>query len=208
MDPFKLVYAPTTVNPFAATEICSTIWPTSWNYSIVCLDETSPTNISYADIPPYPDAKFTDESMLSVVVYCILFCFSAGGNVLVFVTMFRNRHRKLRVNRLILHLSVADMIVTFVMMPMEIAWQVTVYWIAGDVMCRLGMFFRTFGFYLSSFILVVISLDRYFAIAQPLNLAVANTRSTVMLVVAWACAFISSLPQVSTLAFKKFKIRI
>lgn len=50
--------------------------------------------------------------------------------------------------------------VTFLLMPLEIGWAYTVMWTAGDLMCRVMMFFRTFGLYLSSFILVCISLDR------------------------------------------------
>lgn len=50
--------------------------------------------------------------------------------------------------------------VTFIIMPLEIGWAFTVQWIAGDFMCRFMMFFRTFGLYLSSFVLVCISVDR------------------------------------------------
>lgn len=50
--------------------------------------------------------------------------------------------------------------VTFLLMPLEIGWAFTVQWTAGDAMCRIMMFFRTFGLYLSSFILVCISVDR------------------------------------------------
>jgi gonadotropin-releasing hormone receptor len=50
--------------------------------------------------------------------------------------------------------------VTFLMMPLEIAWNTTVSWRAGDAVCRIMSFFRTFGLYLSSFVIVSISLDR------------------------------------------------
>jgi gonadotropin-releasing hormone receptor len=46
------------------------------------------------------------------------------------------------------------------MMPLEIAWNTTVSWRAGDAVCRIMSFFRTFGLYLSSFVIVSISLDR------------------------------------------------
>jgi hypothetical protein len=52
--------------------------------------------------------------------------------------------------------------VTFLLMPLEIAWAITVSWEGGDAMCRIMAFFRTFGLFLSSFVLVCISLDRYF----------------------------------------------
>lgn len=47
------------------------------------------------------------------------------------------------------------------MMPLEIAWAATVQWLAGDVMCRVMMFTRTFGLYLSSYVLICIAIDRY-----------------------------------------------
>lgn len=66
-------------------------------------------------------------------------------------------------------------------MPLEIGWAFTVEWTAGDAMCRIMMFFRTFGLYLSSFILVCISLDRFVGYSDyfiKLNIAVIriNTR--------------------------------
>ena len=45
-------------------------------------------------------------------------------------------------------------------MPMEIGWAFTVRWLAGDLLCRVLMFLRVFGLYLSNFILVCISIDR------------------------------------------------
>ena len=50
--------------------------------------------------------------------------------------------------------------VTFLLMPVEIGWAATVQWIAGDMACRIFAFFRTFGLFLSSFVLVCISIDR------------------------------------------------
>lgn len=46
------------------------------------------------------------------------------------------------------------------MMPLEIGWSITVSWEAGDAMCRIMAFFRIFGLYLSSFVIVCISIDR------------------------------------------------
>jgi gonadotropin-releasing hormone receptor len=46
------------------------------------------------------------------------------------------------------------------MMPLEIGWNITVTWQASDSACRIMAFFRTFGLYLSSFVIVSISLDR------------------------------------------------
>ena len=143
------------------------------------------------------EIRFNDDSLFSVVAYSILFLIAALGNTTVFVTLFRNRHRKSRVNLFIMHLAVADLLVTFIMMPTEIGWHVTVAWKAGGFGCRFFMFFRTFGFYLSSFILIAISLDRLIAIKHPMSLSDAGRRGRIMLLLAWLLSAVASIPQVS-----------
>ena len=155
------------------------------------------------------EMTFNDDSLVSVIAYSVLFVIAAFGNLTVFITLFRNRHRKSRVNLFIMHLNIADLNVTFVMLPLEIGWHVTVYWRAGDVPCRMLMFCRAFGFYLSSFILVTISLDRYFAILHPLSLNDADKRGKLMLALAWLFSFVASIPQVSHIYYHdKFYIRL
>lgn len=150
------------------------------------------------DMPPLPkELYFNDDSAVSVIAYSCLFLVAACGNLTVFITLFRNRNVKSRVNMFIMHLAIADLLVTFMMMPLEIAWHATVVWLAGDAACRLMMFFRAFGFYLSSCILVTISLDRYFAIMHPLSINDATRRGKIMLACSWILSFISSIPQVS-----------
>ena len=144
-----------------------------------------------------PEMTFGDRHTITIILYSVFFVVAASGNLTVFITLFRNRGEKLRVNMFIMHLSIADLIVTFIMMPMEIGWNSTVDWRAGDFGCRVLSFFRVFGLYLSSFVLVVISLDRYFAILHPLSLNDADKRGQIMLSFAWIFSIICSLPQVN-----------
>ncbi|XP_032514281.2 adipokinetic hormone/corazonin-related peptide receptor variant I-like [Danaus plexippus] len=130
-----------------------------------------------------------------VGIYSALFVVGAAGNVCVFVSLVRSRRRKSRVNLLMTHLAVADLIVTFIVIPFEIGWRTTNAWLAGNLACKFFLVLRAFGLYLSSNVLVCISLDRYFAVLHPLRLAVARNRSKTMLWVAWLGAFICSFPQ-------------
>ncbi|KAK3602178.1 hypothetical protein CHS0354_001610, partial [Potamilus streckersoni] len=159
------------------------------SYDPIC----SPTNVSTPELPP--EMQFGSQNVISVAAYSCFLVIAACGNLTVFITLFRNRKIKSRVNVFILHLSVADLIVTFVMMPLEIGWHTTVSWRAGDLGCRVLMFFRTFGLYLSSFVLVTISLDRYFAILHPLSLNDADRRGKIMLAFAWIFSAVASIPQ-------------
>ena len=47
------------------------------------------------------------------------------------------------------------------MMPLEIIWAATVSWWAGDFLCRVCSFFRIFGLFLSSNVVMCISIDRW-----------------------------------------------
>ncbi|CAN7947247.1 unnamed protein product, partial [Ixodes hexagonus] len=143
------------------------------------------------------ELSFNTQSVVQVVIYCILFIIAAGGNVPVFVTLLRNRHRKSRIKLMIMHLAIADLIVTFVMIPLEVAWRITVQWTAGNVMCKLMQMLRAFGPYLSSMVLVCISVDRYFAVLHPLKVHDAQRRGKVMLAAAWYISLVCSVPQVN-----------
>ncbi|XP_049876641.1 adipokinetic hormone/corazonin-related peptide receptor variant I [Pectinophora gossypiella] len=142
------------------------------------------------------DMRFNHGHMVSITVYSVLMVISATGNITVLSQLVKRRRAKRasRLDVLLMHLAVADLMVTFLMMPLEIAWAGTVQWLAGDLMCRLMMFTRTFGLYLSSFVLICIAIDRYYAILKPLNVT-WEARVRRALTVAWVCAGLASLPQ-------------
>ncbi|CAG2221400.1 adipokinetic hormone/corazonin-related peptide receptor variant I-like [Mytilus edulis] len=158
--------------------------------------KTQIVNHFNGSIPPLPrEMTFNDDSVLSVIAYSCLFVIAATGNLTVLITLLRSRTIKSRVNTYIMHLSIADLIVAFVMLPLETVWNITVSWEAGDAACRILMFFRALGFYLSSFVLVTISLDRYFSIVHPMSIHDAERRGKLMISLAWALSVIASLPQ-------------
>lgn len=67
------------------------------------------------------DLKFNENSLTVVIVYCVLFVIAAVGNLTVFITLFKSRHRKSRISLMITHLAVADLMVTFIMIPLEVS---------------------------------------------------------------------------------------
>uniref|UniRef100_A0A182SXF2 G-protein coupled receptors family 1 profile domain-containing protein n=1 Tax=Anopheles maculatus TaxID=74869 RepID=A0A182SXF2_9DIPT len=116
----------------------------------------------------------------------------------VVITLFRSRrHRRSRVSLMICHLAVADLMVAFIMIPLEVGWRITVQWHAGNVACKVFLFMRAFCLYLSSNVLVCVSLDRCFAVIYPLRVSDARKRGKIMLGGAWFIAFVNAMPQVS-----------
>jgi len=82
------------------------------------MSNESTWNKSMPTIPA--DMMFSDEHLLSVVVYSILFVIAAGGNLTVFVTLFRCRKRRTRISLFIMHLCIADLLITFIIIPLEV----------------------------------------------------------------------------------------
>ncbi|XP_066599951.1 adipokinetic hormone/corazonin-related peptide receptor variant I-like isoform X2 [Prorops nasuta] len=155
----------------------------------------APVNDSYEELPI--DMRFNQGHVVTIVTYSILMVISAIGNTTVLVLILRMKRKPGKTYPLIMmlmHLSIADLFATFLMMPLEIGWAITVSWTAGDAMCRIMAFFRIFGLYLSSFILVCISVDRYYAIKRPLQL-IAERRRKIMVAMAWIGAALCSAPQ-------------
>lgn len=110
------------------------------NFSPSAVDITCPTFNSSFDNSSDAALMYPNElrhiNMTQLISYAILFPLAAIGNLLVFVALFRNRHRKSRVNLMLLHLSLADMIVTFIFLPTEIIWHINIEWVFGNIGCK------------------------------------------------------------------------
>ncbi|KAM4602445.1 putative gonadotropin-releasing hormone II receptor [Polymixia lowei] len=107
-----------------------------------------------------------------------------------------NIHKgKSHVRVLIINLMAADLLVTFIVMPTDAVWNITVQWQAGDTACRLLMFLKLQAMYSCAFVTVVISLDRQSAILNPLAINEARRRNRGMLAVAWSMSALLSVPQ-------------
>ena len=139
---------------------------------------------------------FNEMSMIKTVVLSVMFVVSLVGNTATLLQMYRKRRRRSTINTLILHLATADLIVTFFCNVTDAVWASTVQWYAGNAMCKLVKFVQVFGLYLSTYIIVIISIDRCLAILDPMSRNKAPRRVRAMIAVAWILSFLFSLPQV------------
>ncbi|XP_045450305.1 gonadotropin-releasing hormone receptor-like [Melitaea cinxia] len=96
---------------------------------------------------------------------------------------------------LIYQLSIADLLVTIFCIAGEAGWSFTVQWYAGTVACKLFKFMQMFALYLSTFILVLIGVDRWLAVKYPMKSMATSTRSVRLVIIAWVLSFILSIPQ-------------
>lgn len=139
---------------------------------------------------------FTTAARVRVIITFLLCGASAFCNLAVLWAAHSDGKRKSHVKVLIVNLTVADLLVTFIVMPVDAVWNITVQWLAGDFACRLLMFLKLQAMYSCAFVTVVISLDRQSAILNPLAINEARKRNRVMLTVAWGMSVLLSVPQV------------
>lgn len=179
-----------------------------WTTSEIILETMPyiPSDYKTTALPPVATSLVPDSFIASasntVLAYVLLFCIGAPGNLFVFVSvgrdLWRRQGNRTRIKVLIWHLATADLFVTFVVIPIEIIWRITIQWYGGNALCKLAQFFRAFGLYLSSMVIICISLDRCFAIVFPLRVVGGMKRIRRMLAVAWSLSVLFAVPQVST----------
>uniref|UniRef100_A0A8C8R7H6 Type II GnRH receptor n=1 Tax=Pelusios castaneus TaxID=367368 RepID=A0A8C8R7H6_9SAUR len=139
---------------------------------------------------------FSPAAKARVILTFALLTLAAAGNLAVLWAGVGGRRGKLsHVRILLLHLAGADLLVAFVVMPLDAFWNITVQWRAGDLACRLLMYLKLLAMYASAFVTVVISLDRQAAVLRPLAISQAQRRNRLMLYAAWVLSAGLSVPQ-------------
>lgn len=140
------------------------------------------------------------DSLIKTVVLILLFTISFIGNTATLIQMYRVRKRRSTINTLIVNLAVADLIVTFFCMAAEAIWALTVQWVAGVAMCKMLRFIQGTGLLVSTYITVVISLDRCCVIIDPISRNKAPQRVRIMIIMSWFLSALFSIPQVSSVS--------
>lgn len=155
--------------------------------------------------PVLTRSTFVRATVLSAIAVLSFF-----GNVATIISIRRGKRSRGRarpswtaIYSLIFQLSIADLLVTIFCIGGEAAWSFTVEWYAGNVVCKLFKFVQMFSLYLSTFILVLIGVDRWLAVKYPMKSMATATRSGRLVIIAWVMSFVLSIPQVSVSSFKR-----
>lgn len=117
--------------------------PPFYNFSVISDDFTtaiSKTGESgESPITPLPDVftKVSPGAWPIIYSYAIVFIVAAVGNFIEFISVWRRlRKRSTAMNRLLLHLCIADIVVVFMVAAVEVFWRISIGWYAGDFMCK------------------------------------------------------------------------
>ena len=178
------------------------------------------TNVSFDDTGLIISVTPGNFSKILVISYhwpaLLLVSFSLIGilgNVLVCLAIGTERRLQNRTNWFLFSLAFADMLVSGLVIPLAIVKEFagrkgdqrvrgTVFrlgfWILGPVVCDLWIFFDVCSCTSSIMHIVVISIDRYLAIHDPLNVRSRQENSQILLLIflIWLIAIFLSSPMI------------
>lgn len=151
----------------------------------------------------------TKSTVIRASILSAMAVLSLFGNLATIISLKRGKRSRGRarpswtaIYSLIFQLSIADLLVTIFCIAGEAAWSFAVQWYAGNIACKLFKFLQMFALYLSTFILVLIGVDRWLAVKYPMKSMATATRSGKLVIIAWVLSFLLSIPQVSNLIFE------
>ncbi|XP_044572851.1 dopamine D2-like receptor isoform X3 [Drosophila ananassae] len=133
-------------------------------YRLNCTNETLNLTDSCAEM------RVVDHNYwaLILILFPILTLF---GNILVILSVCRERSLQTVTNYFIVSLAIADLLVAVVVMPFAVYFLVNGAWALPDVVCDFYIAMDVICSTSSIFNLVAISIDRYIAVTQPIKYA-------------------------------------
>lgn len=148
--------------------------------------------------------QLTQAALIRVYVLIILGTISLIGNIATLIHIIKTKSIRRSPRRsssafytLILHLAIADMHVTIFCIFGEAYWSYTVAWVAGEFACKFMKLFQMFALYLSTYVLVLIGINRWYAVKYPMKSSDMAKRCHRWLTISCILSFLLSLPQVS-----------
>ncbi|XP_066506548.1 trace amine-associated receptor 13c-like [Hoplias malabaricus] len=104
---------------------------------------------------------------LFIVLSCISVC-TVFLNLLVIISISHFKQLHLPTNLIILSLAVADLIVGLIVMPVNIMQLIDTCWYLGKLLCLIFPLISSLSVFASVLSLVLIAVDRYIAVCDPL----------------------------------------
>ncbi|XP_061051549.1 oxytocin receptor [Eubalaena glacialis] len=139
---------------------------------------------------------------VEVAVLCLILFLALSGNACVLLALRTTRHKHSRLFFFMKHLSIADLVVAVFQVLPQLLWDITFRFYGPDLLCRLVKYLQVVGMFASTYLLLLMSLDRCLAICQPLR--VLRRRADRLAVLAtWLGCLVASAPQVHIFSLRE-----
>ena len=133
-----------------------------------------------------PVYRIAIQTTLLIVIWIC----SIPGNLLVCLVIYRSRRVQSTTNYFVVSLAISDLFFTFSCVPFIGSRMIANRWVLGSVMCRLVRFAQTTVPTTIVFVLVSISIDRFYTIIYPLSFKITRGTAKHLIVCCWVLAFV------------------
>ncbi|KAH3868097.1 hypothetical protein DPMN_031236 [Dreissena polymorpha] len=135
-------------------------------------------------------------NIILIVLYSAIFIVGLLGNIFVIVAIIKFKSLRTLTNYFLLNLTVGDILVILVCIPVTLGSTVYKKWIYGQVLCKLTPFCQGTAVAVSVLSLLFICVSRCFAIYKPLRAKIIFSKHNVkfMIIVIWLLSFGSMCP--------------
>ncbi|KAL0191458.1 hypothetical protein M9458_014156 [Cirrhinus mrigala] len=157
---------------------------------------SSITNETYGVNQTVNPLKRNEEvAKVEVTVLALVLFLALAGNICVLVAIHTAKHSQSRMYYFMKHLSIADLVVAVFQVLPQLIWDITFRFYGPDILCRLVKYLQTVGMFASTYMLVLMSIDRCMAICQPLR-SLHKRKDRCYVICSWALSLLLSIPQV------------
>ncbi|XP_031711394.1 oxytocin receptor isoform X2 [Anarrhichthys ocellatus] len=141
-----------------------------------------------------PLKRNEEVAKVEVAVLALVLFLALTGNLCVLLAIHTTKHSQSRMYYFMKHLSIADLVVAIFQVLPQLIWDITFRFYGPDILCRLVKYLQIVGMFASTYMLVLMSVDRCLAICQPLR-SLHRRKDRFYVICSWVLSLIFSIPQ-------------
>uniref|UniRef100_A0A8C8BCD4 Arginine vasopressin receptor 1B n=1 Tax=Otus sunia TaxID=257818 RepID=A0A8C8BCD4_9STRI len=139
-------------------------------------------------------------------VLAAILAVATTGNAGVLLAMYRLRKKMSRMHLFILHLGLTDLGVALFQVLPQMIWEVTYRFLGPDPLCRAVKYLQVLSMFASTYMLIMMTLDRYLAVCHPLHsLQQPSRQAYAMIGATWLLSLLLSLPQIFIFSLREVR---
>nr|XP_041569657.1 LOW QUALITY PROTEIN: probable G-protein coupled receptor 19 [Taeniopygia guttata] len=134
------------------------------------------------------------EIAAASVVWGVLWLISVLGNFLVCLVIHRSRRTQSTTNYFVVSMACADLVSSVGSAPFLLLQLSSGRWMLGSGVCRLVRYIQYLTPGVQIYMLLAISVDRFYTLIHPLNLRASKEKAKRMTLVSWLCGALFASP--------------
>ncbi|KAI4827895.1 hypothetical protein KUCAC02_031256 [Chaenocephalus aceratus] len=166
----------------------------NWMQNVSCSNSSRGNESHSGNTTVNPLKRNEEVAKVEVTVLVLVLLLALTGNLCVLRAIHTTKHSQSRMYYFMKHLSIADLVVAIFQVLPQLIWDITFRFYGPDLLCRLVKYLQVVGMFASTYMLVLMSIDRCLAICQPLR-SVHRRKDRSCVIASWMLSLVFSTPQ-------------